>query len=217
MQVNNVEELFEKTLQESELTQKQQAVLSVSLNLFAEQGFDRTSTSEIAKGAGVSEGTVFKQFKTKDGILKALMDPMLDQVVPMAAAEFLMEIKTSQIQDFEGFITYAIQDRMTFALANQKLLKVFAQEIVRKPEIIQNLSGKLQLLIEGKVGEYFSYFQQTGQIVDWPVARIARYIIGTLASYVVPQMLLGVDKNFDIEQASRDAAHFLARGLAPEK
>lgn len=217
MQLNNVGELFEKTLQASELTKKQQAVLSVSLNLFAEQGFDRTSTSEIAKQAHVSEGTVFKQFKTKDGILKALMDPMLDQVVPMAAAEFLVEINASKIQDLEGFLTYAIQDRMTFALANRKLLKVFAQEMVRKPEILQNLSDKLTFLINGKLGEYLQHFKDAGQLVDWPTARIARYIIGTLASYVVPQLILGIAKDFDIEQASHDAAHFLARGLAPEK
>ncbi|BDZ31903.1 helix-turn-helix domain-containing protein [Lactiplantibacillus sp. WILCCON 0030] len=217
MQVNNVEELFEKTLQESELTKKQQAVLSVSLNLFAEQGFDRTSTSEIAKQAGVSEGTVFKQFKTKDGILKALLDPMIEQVVPMAASEFLTEINTSQISDFEGFLTYAIKDRMVFALANRKQLKVFVQEIIRKPEITQGIADKLQRLIAGPMGDLLHQFQVNGQLVDWPVMRIARYIVGTLASYVVPQILMGIDANLDVEQASRDAAHFLVRGLAPEK
>lgn len=217
MQVNNVEELFEKSLEESELTKKQQAVLSVSLNLFAEQGFDRTSTSEIAKQAGVSEGTVFKQFKTKDGILKALLDPMIDQVVPMAASEFLTEINASQIPDFEGFLTYALRDRMVFALTNRKQLKVFVQEIIRRPEIMETISEKLQRLIAGKLGELLYQFQQSGQLVDWPIMQIARYIVGTIASYVVPQILMGLKETFDVDQASREAAHFLARGLAPEK
>lgn len=217
MQVNNVEALFEKSLEESELTKKQQAVLSVSLNLFAEQGFDRTSTSEIAQQAGVSEGTVFKQFKTKDGILKALIDPMIDQVVPMAASEFLTEINASQIPDFEGFLTYALRDRMVFAFANRKQLKVFVQEIIRRPEITQTISDKLQRLIAGKMGELLHQFQLSGQLVDWPVMRIARYIVGTLASYAVPQILMAPKENFDVDQASREAAHFLARGLAPEK
>ena len=47
------------------LSSKQQAVLNASLLLFSEKGFDQTSTKDIASAAGVSEGTVYKHFKTK--------------------------------------------------------------------------------------------------------------------------------------------------------
>lgn len=217
MQVNNVETLFQKTLQKSDLTAKQQAVLSVSLNLFAAQGFDRTSTSEIAQAAGVSEGTVFKQFKTKDGILRAIIDPVLDQVIPMAATEFMTEIDAAKITDFESFLSYVLEDRMTFALENQQQIKVFAQEILRQPSLIQALLNKVQTLVTSKVGDIFRNFQASGQLVDWPVSQIARYIVGTIVSYVLPQILFQLDTNFDVKQASHDAAKFLARGLAPEK
>jgi len=217
MQVNNVETLFQKTLQKSDLTAKQQAVLSVSLNLFAAQGFDRTSTSEIAQAAGVSEGTVFKQFKTKDGILRAIIDPVLDQVIPMAATEFMTEIDAAKITNFESFLSYVLEDRMTFALENQQQIKVFAQEIIRQPSLIQALLNKVQTLITSKVGDIFRNFQASGQLVDWPVSQIARYIVGTIVSYVLPQILFQLDTNFDVKQASQDAAKFLARGLAPEK
>jgi len=146
MQVNNVEALFQKTLQDSDLTAKQQAVLSVSLNLFAAQGFDRTSTSEIAQAAGVSEGTVFKQFKTKDGILRAILDPVLDHVVPMAATEFMTEIDAAKITDFESFLAYVLEDRMAFALENQQQIKVFAQELIHQPNLIQALLDRVQTL-----------------------------------------------------------------------
>lgn len=217
MQVNNVETLFQKTLQDSGLTAKQQAVLSVSLNLFAAQGFDRTSTSEIAKAAGVSEGTVFKQFKTKEGILSAIINPVLDHVIPMAATEFMTEIDAAKITDFEGFLAYVIEDRITFALENQQQIKVFAQEIIRQPELIQALLEKVQGLVTSKAGDVFRKFQAKGQLVDWPVERVARYIVGTVISYVLPQILFQLDANLDIKKASHNAAQFLARGLAPEK
>ena len=68
MQPHNLTDLFSSSLAESQLSAKQQAVLKASLNLFSEQGFDRTSTKDIAQLAGVSEGTVYKQFKTKEGV-----------------------------------------------------------------------------------------------------------------------------------------------------
>ena len=65
MKPHNITDLFSASLADSQLSTKQQAVLKASLKLFSEQGYDRTSTQEIARVAQVSEGTVYKQFKTK--------------------------------------------------------------------------------------------------------------------------------------------------------
>ncbi|AVK62346.1 TetR/AcrR family transcriptional regulator [Lactobacillus sp. CBA3605] len=216
MQVNNFEVLFERTLQASNLSEKQQAVLRASLTLFAEQGFDKTSTGEIAKQAGVSEGTVFKQFKTKKGILEALMKPFVAEIIPLAITEFVTEIDSNQFNDFRQFVTYVSRDRMDFALANQKQVKIFIQEMSRDPKIIQTMAARLQQLLTGDLGQLFNKFQESGQLVDWPLPRIGRYIASTIASYIAPQ-LLGVSTDFDTEQASQEAAEFLVRGLTPVK
>ncbi len=44
-----------------------------ALELFANKGYDATSTSKIAKLAGVSEGLIFKHFESKKDLLNALM------------------------------------------------------------------------------------------------------------------------------------------------
>ncbi|MFC6164684.1 TetR/AcrR family transcriptional regulator [Lactiplantibacillus dongliensis] len=217
MQVNSVETLFKKTLANSKLSAKQQAVLQVSLTLFAEQGFDRTSTSEIAKAAGVSEGTVFKQFKTKEGILQAIVNPVLAHVVPMVATEFLDELKTNDLNDLETFLQYAIQDRMMFAVENRLQIKVFAQEMSRNPNIVATLSAKLEAMVAGELGTALQRFKDRGELVDWPNMRIVRYLVGTVASYVLPQIFFAPTADFDAAQASRDALDFLMHGLAPAK
>ena len=52
---------------------KKETILQTALQLFAEDGFDKTSTSKIAKQAGVSEGLIFRHFKNKDGLLQSLI------------------------------------------------------------------------------------------------------------------------------------------------
>lgn len=44
-----------------------------ALELFANEGFNTTPTSKIAKKAGVSEGLIFRHFENKKGLLKAIM------------------------------------------------------------------------------------------------------------------------------------------------
>lgn len=62
------------------MTKKDQ-LLHSALQLFAEQGYDATSTMAIAKGADVSEGLLFRHFGSKQGLLKAIIAEGLNQVV----------------------------------------------------------------------------------------------------------------------------------------
>ncbi len=58
------------------MTEKQQRILTTALELFAQEGFDITSTSKIAKQAAVSEGLIFRHFTNKKGLLLALTSEM---------------------------------------------------------------------------------------------------------------------------------------------
>ncbi|MEO0341256.1 MAG: helix-turn-helix domain-containing protein, partial [Bacteroidota bacterium] len=52
---------------------KKDKILAIALELFANLGFDATSTSKIAKLSGVSEGLIFRHFGNKQGLLEAIM------------------------------------------------------------------------------------------------------------------------------------------------
>jgi len=47
-------------------------ILNASLKLFIKEGFHGTSTAKIAKEAGVSNGTLFHHFKTKESLISSL-------------------------------------------------------------------------------------------------------------------------------------------------
>ncbi|WP_420385875.1 TetR/AcrR family transcriptional regulator [Roseivirga sp.] len=55
------------------MTEKQENILNAALELFARDGFRSTSTSKIAKKAGVSEGLIFRHYQNKEGLLEAIM------------------------------------------------------------------------------------------------------------------------------------------------
>ncbi len=55
------------------MTEKQSNILNAALELFSNQGYAATATSQIAKKAGVSEGLIFRHFENKKGLLNALL------------------------------------------------------------------------------------------------------------------------------------------------
>lgn len=56
------------------MTEKQEKIVQAALQLFAKEGYHATSTSKVAKLAGVSEGLIFRHFGNKEGLLQAILD-----------------------------------------------------------------------------------------------------------------------------------------------
>src|SRR5919107_3128721 len=53
-------------------------ILETALGLFAERGFDATSTRQIAQEVGVAEGLIFHYFPTKASLLTAILEDRLE-------------------------------------------------------------------------------------------------------------------------------------------
>lgn len=48
-------------------------IFNAAVKVFAQKGFSAATTSEIAKEAGIAEGTIFRYYKTKKDILRGVM------------------------------------------------------------------------------------------------------------------------------------------------
>jgi len=53
---------------------KRQTILKTAANLFATQGFDATTTRQIAREAGVTEPLIYYHFKGKDDLFTRIID-----------------------------------------------------------------------------------------------------------------------------------------------
>jgi AcrR family transcriptional regulator len=56
-------------------------IVAVALQLFQSKGFDATTTREIARRAGIAEGTVFNYFPTKDDIALHFFEREVDHAI----------------------------------------------------------------------------------------------------------------------------------------
>jgi AcrR family transcriptional regulator len=62
---------------------RRDALLSAALDGFAQRGYDGTTVAELAAATAVSKAAVSYHFPTKDDLLHALADPLLDSLHPL--------------------------------------------------------------------------------------------------------------------------------------
>jgi AcrR family transcriptional regulator len=61
--------------------QTRKKIVSAALQLFNAKGYDATTTRQIAKKAGIAEGTVFNYFETKDDIALHFFEQEVDHAI----------------------------------------------------------------------------------------------------------------------------------------
>ena len=66
------------TVRQQQAAVRREQILGTALKLFAAQGFDATSTRQIAKEAGIAEGLIFHYFPTKARLLTAILEDRLE-------------------------------------------------------------------------------------------------------------------------------------------
>src|SRR6266446_4347584 len=70
---------------------KRARIMGAAIRVFAERGFHTATVAEIAKAAGVADGTIYLYFKSKDDLLLRLFDEKMTGLVAEAKAALAEE------------------------------------------------------------------------------------------------------------------------------
>ncbi|AEA01272.1 MULTISPECIES: TetR/AcrR family transcriptional regulator [Aerococcus] len=63
---------------------KKEDILKVARKLFQEQGLSKTSTNDIAHAVGISRGTLYYHFESKEALINALVDWISQEIFQVA-------------------------------------------------------------------------------------------------------------------------------------
>ncbi len=85
-------------------TARSRAILSTASRLFAAKGYSHATTSEIAREAGVAEGTLYHHFGSKDGIFLKLFDETMEGY--LAGIEELLAEKTTGRETLAALVRF---------------------------------------------------------------------------------------------------------------
>jgi AcrR family transcriptional regulator len=127
------------------MTQKKDQILHTALKLFANEGYQNTSTSKIACTAGVSEGLIFKHFQSKEGLLSA--------VINLANEDIKAFVTRIEQQDDPKKVIEAVFDFPLLVNANREFWKLQFSLIYQCPhkkqyhekhELMETVKDKLR-------------------------------------------------------------------------
>lgn len=195
-------------------TEKQLKILEAATEIFSEKGFAATSTSEIAKRAGVAEGTIFKHYKTKKDLLLSIAGPIVVKLVtPFLLKDF---VKTIEIpyERAEEFFQALAKDRMKFVREHVQIIKILIHEAPFQPELLEQLKSLSSEIVLHKIEEAVIHFQEKGQLVQAPPWRIIRTGASMMLGMILTHVMLVPDFPFDEDEEIERTLELLMYGIA---
>lgn len=119
------------TRRERRAAERKLQIINAAAHLFAEKGFHRTTTRDIAEEADVSEGTLYNYFESKDDLLLDIMD-MLDDLPSDAD-----QIHPLVLEDAREFLITMMRGRRELIDQYHPMLQSVLSEILVNPDLRQ--------------------------------------------------------------------------------
>jgi AcrR family transcriptional regulator len=120
-------------------------ILDAALALFQDKGLDLTAISDIAALADVSSSTIYGLFKSKDGLLRGLMERALFGS-PFKAAQAMLETETDAVRliTLTADVAAAIYDSERAELGLLRQVAGFSPTLKRMEQEFEELRFAMQ-------------------------------------------------------------------------
>lgn len=182
-------------------TQTRTRILQAAQRLFASQGFDGTTTRDLAQAAGVAEGTLFRHFANKKAILV--------EVATQGWVEILTDLLTelSEMGSYKA-VAQVMRRRMWNFHKNADLMRVCFLEAQFHPDLRDRIQSEVIAKMT-HVGEaFFQSAMDKGIYRQMDTQLVAKVFLGMFA-------IAGFSNNTLMEpNASPQQMQSMAEGLA---
>ena len=196
MSKNNIlDTIIERTKISKKQTDKQQKIVETAIKMFAEKGYANTSTNEIAKAAGVAEGTIFRHYGTKDNLLLSVILPFLKDSIPDLAEDVFNEVMQDNVDSFEDFLRALLKNRIRFMMENKEIFQIVVKELIYNEELRNELFPYFSKNIGLRLINVIDLFKEREELVDLQSSTIQRLLFNFTGGYFVSRFVLFPDSN----------------------
>jgi len=158
-------------------------ILDAAAAVFAEKGFHRATTKEIARAAGVSEGTIYNYFDSKADLLIGIM-------TRLAELEQLDEELADALQsDARDFLVAIFRHRMGLIQQNDEMIQAIMPEMLVNPALRERFYQQFMRRTTTLLEQYLQARIELGHIRPVNVPLTARAVQGMFVGLLILRIL----------------------------
>ncbi|MBM4318965.1 MAG: TetR/AcrR family transcriptional regulator [Deltaproteobacteria bacterium] len=190
-----------------EVGEKRERILEAAEEVFARRGFHGARVTDIARLAGVADGTIYLYFKSKDDLLVSLFEDRVERINNMLRIILASEQRAQA--RLEKFINYYLG----LAVKNPNLAEVIAIELRSSSKFMKEYKNVKFIEFLGLLAQIIKDGQTAGEIrEDLTPEVISRTLFGALDELLLGY-LLSRRRYYEATSASEQVFNVFWTGL----
>jgi len=178
--------------------------------VFARQGFYQSTVAQIAREAGVADGTIYLYFKNKDDILVQFFNYRTKQVFDRFRAA------VNQSDSSYDKLRSLIRCHLTEFQRDRNMAVVYQVETHQNSRLAEAQIREMSQMYQDLVSEIVETGQQEGSIrKDLYVGLVKRFILGAVDEVI--NTWLHSDKNYDLVSMADPLVDLFVRGIGTDE
>jgi AcrR family transcriptional regulator len=158
-------------------------ILDAATRVFARKGFNRATIRDVARDAGVSDGTIYNYFANKTDLLFGLLDRLNDTERRQASLTQVVE------PSLTGFFRAYLRERVEALWSNADLLRAVLPELLANPELRARYYDEVIAPTMALGESAFQGLAASGMMRDLNLPLSMRVVAGSLLGLMVLQLL----------------------------
>lgn len=186
--------------------EKRQAILHGAVRVFADKGFFNATVAEIARAAGVADGTIYLYFKSKDELLLSVFDEKMQLLCDAAREATLHSPTASQA------LRQVVELHFAAVESNPSVAAVLIVELRQSSAFVRDADKPRLTEYLNLIGDIVKRGQATGEFrPDVHPAAVKRALFGALDEISLGWLV--ARSKFDLAQTGRQMGELFVRGL----
>lgn len=187
-------------------TDKYHRILEAAIQVFADQGFFQSTISQIARKAGVADGTIYLYFKNKDDILFNFFNCKTRQVF----SGFREKIKEGDSAEMK--LRNLIRQHLTEFQRDPSMAVVYQTETHSTSRVAEDQIKEMAKMYHEILSEIIEQGQEEGCIRrDLYVGLVKRFILGAVDEVINTWLHSG--KDYDLMSMADPLVDLFMRGI----
>ena len=139
-------------------TNTKKSIIESARHLFARRGFKGATTAEIAKSAGISEGTIYRHFENKEELMMECVKPIFENMIDIAEHKIFTEAYNLRDIMYKG-----LELRLNLFVENYDTFRIIFNELPYSDKM-KNQYMDFLLTNEGKLTKLIGDMKSMGEI-----------------------------------------------------
>lgn len=176
------------------------------MKVFARQGFHQSTIAQIAKEAGVADGTIYLYFKNKDDILVQIFSYRTRQVFDRFQAE--VEKADNSLDKLRNLI----RRHLTEFQRDRDMAVVYLVETHQNSRLAESQIREMSQMYQDLISDIVELGQQEASIrKDLYVGLVKRFILGAVDEVI--NTWLHSEKQYDLVSMADPLVDLFIRGI----